>query len=152
MIKLTLPIPCSVNELTHNNSRKGKGGRSKTQKAKNWIRAANFAVQPFFHEYATLTHKNINIRSQAYHFGKQAYNLVQLQEDLPNLRYEVEYTFFFEKKWPRDIFNYEKQLSDYLCDMGFMIDDSFITKGTVILGGIDKNDPRVEIIINCVDS
>jgi Holliday junction resolvase RusA-like endonuclease len=52
---------------------------------------------------------------------------------------------------PCDIFNYEKQLSDFLVDMGFLLDDSFIDDGRVIRAGTDKINPRVEILIEKIN-
>lgn len=152
IIDLFLPLPVTLNKLTHNNRSKngGKGGRSKTKRAKDWYREAKFQAMPFVKGNQAECTKNIMTLAKYWDFGKKGYDLQRLQRDHLNLSYRVVYRYWFEQerhKLPRDIFNYEKQLSDFLVDMGFILDDSFIDDGQVIRAGTDAQNPRVEIII-----
>lgn len=154
MIELFLPIPVSVNQLTHNNKAKGKYGRSKTKKAKDWYRDAQAHAAPFMRHYAKICNYNLNTRNRYWNFGKKAVDLHHLQEDHADLSYGVTYNYFFDKprtSLPRDVFNFEKQLSDFLCDMGFMLDDCFIDEGRVKRMPHDPKNPRVEILIEILD-
>lgn len=152
LIELELPIPVSVNQLTHNNNSKngGQGGRSKTPKAKTWESMANLAAGPYVSKFIGQCTRNIKERASAFNFRKKDYNLHMLHNKHKELSYTVVYKYWFAEerhKLPRDVFNYEKQLSDFLCNLGFMLDDSFIDSGTVIRAGTDKKNPRVEIFI-----
>lgn len=155
-IELILPLPVTLNKLTHNNRAKngGKGGRSKTKRAKDWYREAQVAALPFARQYAPICKANINTLARYWNFGKKAHDLHHLHEDHLTLSYAVTYRYWFEgerHKLPRDIANYEKQLSDFLTDMGFLLDDSFIDSMTLVRAGTDPVNPRVEIEINSLD-
>lgn len=155
-IELFLPIPVTLNKLTHNNKAKngGKGGRSKSKRAKDWYREAQYAVAPFVHDNAALCNKNILTRNRYYNFGKKAIDLQHLVEDHQDLSYCVNYFYYFAEqrhKLPRDIFNYEKQLTDFLADIGFLLDDAFIDDGRVKRMPCDPKNPRVEIEIILLD-
>lgn len=62
---------------------------------------------------------------------------------------QVEYTFYFKCKRKRDITNYVKVVEDYLCQQCVLLDDNNRIVKIVVLyfGGIDKDNPRVEIKI-----
>ena len=156
IIEIVLPLPVTLNKLTHNNRAKngGKGGRSKTKRAKDWYRDAQVQAMPFMQGHKALCNHNINTRAKYWDFGTKSYDLHHLQADHPDLNYQVTYRYWFAEerdKLPRDIFNYEKQLSDFLVDMGFMLDDSFIIDGRVIRAGTDPLNPRAQIEINSLD-
>ncbi|MGB0817829.1 MAG: RusA family crossover junction endodeoxyribonuclease [Candidatus Puniceispirillaceae bacterium] len=152
-IELFLPVPVTVNKLTHNNRAKngGKGGRSKTARAKAWYREAQVHALPFVRGHQKLCNDNIRTRGRYWNFGKKSYDLQSLQNDHPNLSYRVFYKYYFDSGIVRDIFNFEKQLSDFLVDMGFMLDDLFIDDGRVKRMKPDAQNPRVEIEIEVVD-
>ena len=156
MIELILPLPVTLNKLTHNNRAKngGKGGRSKTKRAKDWYRDAQYRAMPFVKGNQAECNQNIMTLAKYWNFGRKAYDLHHLHEDHLDLSYKVEYHYWYAEKrhkLPRDIFNYEKQLSDFLVDMGFMLDDSFIDDGRVIRAGTDPSNPRVHIFIEKVN-
>jgi hypothetical protein len=151
-IKLFLPIPQSVNSLYHNNSEMRGGGRSKTKKAKSWAKEARYYVQPFMQAHKAICDANINMRNQHWVFSRKCYDLNALRQENPDLAYAVEYRFYFPNDIPRDVFNFEKQLSDFLVDCGFMLDDCFISVGTVKRMAPDPENPRVVCIINSLDS
>jgi Holliday junction resolvase RusA-like endonuclease len=144
-LKIILPIPVSVNQLYHNNKSKGSTGRSKTKKACNWTRDARYYVQPFMREYIHECNKNILERSKVWKPQQKSYNPKSLLSAYPNISYEVEYVYYFPERGC-DVFNFEKILSDFLVDCGFMLDDIFIDKG-VVYKRIDSKNPRVEIFI-----
>lgn len=148
-IELFLPVPVSVNQLTHNNNSKngGRGGRSKTKKAKAWYRDAQAHAMPFVKGHQTICNHNIMARGQYWNFKKKSYDLGAMQSDFADLSYTVEYRFYFNSARVRDVANFEKQLSDFLVDIGMLLDDSFIDKMTLIRAGVDKDNPRVEVTI-----
>jgi len=155
-IEVILPLPVTLNKLTHNNRAKngGKGGRSKTKRAKNWYRDAQAYAQPFVQGHKKHCVDNINTAAKYWNFSKKAHDLHHMHRDHMWLSYQVTYTYWFAEerhKLPRDVFNYEKQLSDFLTDMGFLLDDSFIDDGRVLRGGTDPENPRVEIFIKTID-
>lgn len=152
MISLALPLPVTLNALTHNNNAKngGKGGRSKTKRAKDWYKLAQIHVQPYYRQYKDTCVKNINELASHYEFKKKGYNLHKLHKKHPHLSYAVEYHYYFSEarhKLPRDIANYEKQLSDFLVDIGMILDDSFIDSMKLVRAGVDTKNPRVEVYI-----
>lgn len=152
MIILELPIPVTVNKLTHNNSR--TGGRSKTKHARNWTRLARECVLDVMRAHHTTVNSNLAVRAKFWEFGKKAYNLHAMHKENPYLSYMVEYHYYFKEKraaLPRDIFNYEKQLTDFIVDCGFMLDDSFLDEGRVLRAEPDPDNPRVKIFIKTLD-
>ena len=62
----------------------------------------------------------------------------------------VAYSYFFDSAHRRDVFNYEKLLSDTLTKAGVWADDSQIVYGVVKKMPIDKESPRVEVIITAL--
>lgn len=152
-IELILPLPVTVNKLTYNNRAKngGKGGRSKTEKAKAWYREAQVQAMPFVKSYKAICNHNINTRARYWNFGKKAYDLAHLREDFPNISYTVEYRFYFCGSYVCDIANREKQLSDFLVDIGLLLDDSFIDDMRLRRMPDDPVNPRCEIKINSLD-
>ena len=121
-IKLTLPMPPSVNALYGNN----RFGRHKTVKAKSWTSKALIALR---------SQKEFTISGDNW--------LV------------VDYTFYFPlylkskskntNKRKKDVFNYEKALSDFLADKIAGFKDENIKIGRV--EKIDSNRNVVEIEI-----
>ena len=62
----------------------------------------------------------------------------------------VEYGYVFPDKRRRDVFNYEKLLSDSLTKAGVWADDCQIVEGKVKRLGIDRGRPRVEVLVSGV--
>ena len=64
----------------------------------------------------------------------------------------VLYTFFFPDKRKRDLTNYLKVPEDYLVSQGVLWDDNHTVVGKVTaeFGGIDRRDPRVEILVEAL--
>jgi Holliday junction resolvase RusA-like endonuclease len=156
IIELVLPLPVTLNKLTHNNNSKngGKGGRSKTKRAKEWYREASHFVIPFRRDHQKYCNQCLDESLRYFNHGKKAVDLPSLHEANMSLAYKVEYGYWFESerhKLPRDIANYEKQLSDFLVDMGFMVDDSFINDMRLYRAGTDSVNPRVVIKIEKIN-
>ena len=61
----------------------------------------------------------------------------------------VSYTFYFPSKHPRDLANYEKLTTDLLVDRGIIEGDDWkiIKRMEFLFGGIDRQNPRVEITL-----
>ncbi len=137
----------SVNELTFN---KTNGmGRGKTKKAKEWEVRAAYELLPFINKHRAICDYNILTRLK-YCRGRKSIDLRGMLKDQPSLSYKVVYKYFFSRSrelLPTDIFNFEKQLTDFLVTMGFMLDDLFIEDGRVIRCLEDPKKPRVEINI-----
>ena len=145
MIELCLPVPVSVNDLLGASK---KGGRlKKTVAARDWERDAREFVMPFYRQYQKICNHNINTRARYWNPRRKDYDLTRMRDDFQGISYVVEYRFVFPSNRVRDVFNYEKQLSDFLVDMGFMLDDQFIDDGRVIRMPIDKNTARVDVKI-----
>lgn len=62
----------------------------------------------------------------------------------------VHYTFYWPCKRARDGQNYMKVALDYLVNQGVLVDDNYhyVSGETWGHGGVDKHNPRVEIIVN----
>jgi len=62
-------------------------------------------------------------------------------------RVALRYTMYFPDRRLRDLGNYEKAITDYLVAQGFIEDDNFncVYQLTLVFGGIDKENARVEI-------
>lgn len=153
-IRLFLPIPVTLNKIYHNNSEKRGGGRAKTKRSKAWVREARFYAQPFVQSHAALCNENIAMRNQYWNPNTKSYDLRPLHKERPTLSYEVWYDYSFENPraiTPCDLFNFEKLLTDFLVDCGFMLDDSFIDEGHVKRLPPNKESPRVEIKIKTID-
>lgn len=156
IIELALPLPVTLNKLTHNNRAKngGKGGRSKTKRAKDWYRDAQHYVLPYRRQHQKYCNQCLNELQRYWSYSQKAYDLHGLHAANMDLSYRVEYRYWFESerdKLPRDVANYEKQLSDFLVDMGFMVDDSFIDDMRLVRAGTDPVNPRVEILIEKIN-
>jgi Holliday junction resolvase RusA-like endonuclease len=61
--------------------------------------------------------------------------------------YHVTYTLYFGRKGTNDIANREKVLSDFLTTNQIITDDGDIDHMEILRGGYDKDNPRVEIMI-----
>ncbi|MGB0817794.1 MAG: hypothetical protein ACPGQQ_02720 [Candidatus Puniceispirillaceae bacterium] len=148
-IELVLPLPVTLNKLTHNSRTKnnGKGGRSKTKRAKNWERDARAAIQPFMAAHKAYCNHNITEKAKHWDFKSKSYRLGSLKKDHPALSYSVKYWFYFNDGIIRDIANYEKQLSDFLVANGFMLDDMFIDEMLLKRESSDLQNASVKISI-----
>ena len=151
-IEVILPLPVTLNKLTHNNNSKngGKGGRSKTKRARDWYRDAHVFAMPYRNAHRVECEKNTQEMGKSYDFKKKSPNLQKLHADNMGLSYTVVYRYWFAQerhKRPCDVANFEKQLSDFLVDIGMLLDDSFIDKMILLRSGVDKNNPRVEVNI-----
>jgi len=138
-IKLTLPIPVSVNALYANS----KHSRIKTRRAKEWELNAAVVLSPELFKHRALRDANL--------IERQKFTISQLCKAHESLSYSVKYSFAFSQARsvkPRDIFNFEKQLTDFLVDFGFMLDDVFIDDGRVIRLEPDAKNPHVDIEIS----
>lgn len=151
MIKLELPIPVSLNDMYAN---KKKGGRVKTSKAKKWVREAHYYALKTLQEHIATSNYNIELRQKSWNFKNNTYNLGPLHKEHPTLSYKVQYSYAFKNKRhkkPCDIANFEKLLSDFLVDIGFMLDDSFIDDLHIKRLPPCTDNPHVIICINTVD-
>lgn len=153
-IELFLPIPVTLNKLYHNNNQMKGGGRSKTKRSKEWMRDAKYYAMPFIQGNQSLCNANIEQRNKHWNFKTKSYALQPLHKANPTLSYEVEYAYAFSQPRmvrPCDIANFEKQLSDFLVDCGFMLDDSFIDDMRMRRLPASKKNPHVEIKIKTLD-
>lgn len=154
MIELLLPVPVSLNQLYHNQSMKNGGGRSKTKKSKAWMRDAKYYASTFIKEHSETCNYNVALRNKHWSFKKKTYLLKPLHVAHPTLSYHVSYAYAFADPRavkPRDLANFEKQLSDFLVDMGFMLDDSFIDDLHIKRLPPSKENPHVKISIKTLD-
>lgn len=74
-------------------------------------------------------------------------------KDIPRLNLsgvQIEYTFFFKDNRARDCQNYIKAATDFLVNSKIIRDDCWqhVSKEVLWCGGIDKINPRIEIIIS----
>lgn len=62
---------------------------------------------------------------------------------------EVNMNIWFPDKRSRDLGNYEKLLIDYIVEQGILSDDNFkiVQKKTTTFAGLDKKNPRIEVLI-----
>lgn len=146
-INLVLPIPVSFNKAYANVS---KVGRVKSTDAKLWWRDAMHFAVPFIRDHADVCNRNVLTRRR-YMGPKGTVVLQRLKADYPILGYAVTYTYHFSNDSIRDIFNFEKMLTDLLVECGFMLDDNFIIDGRVKWGKINSVTPHVEIQIISLD-
>lgn len=152
-ITLFLPLPVSLNKAYANVT---KVGRVKTHGARCWRTQAMHYVVPFLHSYRRVCDANVITRhrytTQRGQRGKPCIDLHGLKAAHPELAYAVTYTYHFpDDSTPRDVFNFEKLLTDLLVELGFFLDDNFIVDGRVKLGKPDPKNPRCEIEILSLD-
>ena len=150
IIKLSLPVPCSVNKAYVNVGLKVKT-RAKSLQAKEWKKLALHAALPQIRQYRDVCDRNMLNRVK-YKKTPAQLNVQAIKAAHPGLRYQVKYQFFFVDDIARDIFNFEKLLTDLLVDCGFLLDDNFIELGIVERMPSDALNPRVEIEIIYIDS
>jgi len=151
-INLCLPIPVSLNKA-YNNS---KQGRVKTSEARAWYNEARHFAVPFISQYRKICDYNVLTRRQYFTSGKQltgmpGLKLAKLKADFPELAYGVTYTYHFPSDTIRDVFNFEKLLTDLLVECGFMLDDNFIVDGRVRWGKLNPGAPHVDVEIISLD-
>lgn len=149
MIVLSLPMPISVNAAYKNR----EGGRGKTQEALEWGAKARHFALPFIKKYQRTCDNNLLIRRE-YTTGKKGnrgMKLAEMKADHPALAYQVSYTFNFADDRIRDVFNFEKLLTDLLVECGFILDDNFIIDGRVRWGKINPSAPHVDVEIISLD-
>lgn len=147
---LVLPIPVTLNKAYANKTK--QGGRVKTVEARDWhSRALHFAA-PFIKGYRQICDHNVMARRNYMTCRKQlggrpGMRLAALKADYPDLAYAVTYTYHFPDDSIRDVFNFEKLLTDLLVECGFLLDDNFIVDGRVKWGKLAPANPHVEIEI-----
>jgi Holliday junction resolvase RusA-like endonuclease len=92
-----------------------------------------------------------NKRYQEWHKDTLRTLSLRLKTALGSIKtpYHVTYTIYTKDKRLRDLSNMVSSLDDLLVDFGLIEDDNctIIAKETAIFGGIDKNNPRVEVEI-----
>lgn len=83
---------------------------------------------------------------------KGAINKAQ-KPQIPLVRATVNITYYFKDKRRRDPDNYSgKMLLDPLVREGILKDDSFDVVTLVLVGKVDKNNPRTEIEIRSIEN
>lgn len=153
-ILLYLPIPVTINKAYSNKLK--NGGRTKTIEAKNWYHRALYYAAPYIREHKAICEKNVLTRQKYMTARKRlggmlGMRLAELKADHPNVGYQVTYTYHFSNDGIRDVFNFEKLLTDMLVECGFMLDDNFIIDGRVRWGKLDPVNPHVEVQIISLD-
>lgn len=151
---LCLPLPVSLNKAYANKTK--KGGRVKTVEAKDWYARARHFAAPFIKDYRAICDHNVLARrnymtSRCQLGGRPGMRLAALKADYPDVAYAVTYTFHFPDDGIRDVFNFEKLLTDLLVECGFLLDDNFIVDGRVKWGKLAPNNPHVAIEIISLD-
>lgn len=117
MIRLTLPIPPSVNAL---HRAIGRGRNILSREGREFYKAAELLL-------------------------KEQGPFTQLEGDVRAI-----YHFYFPDKRRRDVFNYEKALSDVITKAGVWGDDCQIVSGHVCKR-YDKIAPRVECFLDVME-
>ena len=90
----------------------------------------------------------------AYQKDKSEYEEINIYRNLkhkpktPVQKCNIELKFYFKDKRKRDLNNYEKFVFDFLVSGKFIEDDNYnVIKEQKMSGYVDRNNPRVEIII-----
>lgn len=146
MIDLSLPMPISANTAYKNT----RHGRAKTTEALQWCSNARRFAVPFVQQYKKICDFNLLARRKFY-TPKGGLKLQALKSAYPDLAYSVDYTFNFPNDSIRDVFNFEKLLTDLLVECGFMLDDNFIVDGRVRWGKLNPTAPHVDVKIISLD-
>jgi Holliday junction resolvase RusA-like endonuclease len=150
-IQITLPIPVSINHAYKNAGDR----RVKTTQTHVWQNAAKAKVydQKYYEIYREAINKNKLIRDSCLVFiGKKLkISIYELRKKF-NKEYELSYKFYFGNDILRDAPNFEKLLTDFLCEHNLIVDDQFIKKLTIERMDNDIENPRVEIEIISLDS
>jgi hypothetical protein len=146
MIELCLPLPVSVNKAYANSV----GGRRKTAEATAWYNEARRFAVPFVKQYSKICDSNLLAR-RPFYSEKRGIKLAALKAAYPEVAYGVVYTYHFANDAIRDVFNFEKLLTDLLVECGFMLDDNFIVDGRVKWGKLNPSAPHVEVEIISLD-
>jgi len=120
---IILPLCPSVNSLYNGGS---KQRRFKSKGYKAWLIRANEAL----------------------------FNQDLIPEDFYTGKVALTYTYYFPDKRSRDCENYVKAVSDFLVANQIIEDDDcfHVPKLTIIFGGIDKLNPRVEVLIDILEN
>lgn len=115
---IKLPLPPSVNALYGGGS---KQRRFKSKAYKAWLLEAEFAAK----------NQDLTI------------------DDFYQSKVELHYIYYFPDKRSRDCENYCKAVSDFLVAQQIIEDDDcfHVPKMIIEFGGIDKQNPRVEVLI-----
>jgi len=143
-IALCIPLPVSVNAAYRNLTGKG---RVKTGQALSWETRAMHALKDDLKRYNPLITKNLTTRYKNT-LANNSVSLAKLEREHSGLRYSVTYVFHFRSSSKsRDIFNFEKLLTDLLVKVGFLLDDCFISEGHVFRGEINPEYPCVDVKI-----
>ena len=95
-------------------------------------------------------HGRVLLSKDGRKYKEDVKKLLAGHKSLCSARLEVTYTYYFKDKRKNDLANREKLLSDAL--EGIIFDnDSQIDRMTLVRGGIDKDNPRVEIEVNSIE-
>jgi len=130
-IKFELPVPPSTN-TAYFNARSGKG-RHKTVSVRDYTAQCLTALRGVVMGLKTHCDRNLMIR------------IGSVPKESPS--YSVKYIFFFPNHAARDIANFEKIMTDLIVKVGIMLDDRYIDEMILLRGGVDKDNPRVEVFI-----
>jgi len=144
--KFHLPIPVSVNALY----KIARNRPTLSREAKFWELEASYSLKSQGILTSPAVEKNVGLVKDFIRSNKRPPNIHE-RSKLDNVKYYVTYCYHFKDNKLRDVGNFEKILSDLLCDHNVMLDDSMIKRNLKIHGHNDKEKPRVEININSID-
>lgn len=119
LLNITLPLPTSTNSAYRNV--RGRG-RVKTQRANEWVRKAILSL------------------------NQQGFGGWSLPPPIKT-PYRAVLELYFESERKCDIANREKLAIDLLVSQGLIEDDSLIDEMIIRRMGVDKKNPRIEIMI-----
>jgi Holliday junction resolvase RusA-like endonuclease len=126
MITLRLPIPPSLNRMYATSGNR----RVMSIEAKAWKFEAHQSLvkSGCYEKYADTITQNLRAQDSCRVIkGKTAKISLQKLKRTIKHSYIVSYWVFFpNNSYVRDVMNYEKALSDFLCSKAFMLDDQFI--------------------------
>ena len=126
MINLKLPIPPSLNGMYATSGNR----RVMSIEAKAWKFEAHQALikSGCYEKYADIITENSRAQDSCRVIkGKTAkISLQKLKRTIKDSLIVSYWVFFPNNSYVRDVMNYEKALSDFLCSKGFMVDDQFI--------------------------
>lgn len=157
-IKISLPIPPSVNAAYANKTR--GAGRVKTRRAVQFSVDAlksMYGLPKAIEEHITImnSQKDELIRNyvRTHPGSKFDYNKMLLaaiwalpEPMKPSYHIEVD-IYFKDRSIPRDIMNFEKLSVDFLVGRGLILDDCLIDVFTIRRGKVDKENPRMDYLI-----
>jgi len=149
-ISLFLPVPVTINQAYKNAGKK----RTLTANTRRWKQEAMWALhnRGFAKQYAAEINRNKKIRDSCIARIGSALkvSIYELRKKFTQ-EYVINYRFWFGDDQLRDVANFEKVLTDFLCENGLLVDDQFICEMHMYRMGIDRINPRVEIEIISLD-